>query len=90
MDAEKNSFDPIREKARRVASELASLASEAAVTDPALRARLESALQALRGAPVRPRNTALLSSAEDARGTVRDIVAEELARYWDRRFGGRP
>ena len=74
---------------RATAQRLAALSTEAAA-DPALRARVDAALRALEGAAPPERNTAILENPADARSMVRDVVAEELARYWNRRFGGTP
>ena len=41
-------------------------------------------------APGAERNAAILGSPAALRALVRDVVAEELLRYWERRFGGRP
>ena len=84
--------DPRRfgERVRRTIRDMAALSTEAAAADPALRARLDAALNALQGDPAPERNTAVLANPADARAVVRDVVADELARYWDRRFGRTP
>ena len=69
---------------------LAVLSAEAALSDPALGSRLKTALRALQGSEQRIQNAAILGTASDARALVRDVVAEELSRYWERRFGGTP
>ena len=84
-----NRRENLQERARDVAERLAALAAEAA-GDPSLRARLDAALRALQSPAEAQRNTALLENPAQARALVRDVVAEELARYWERRFGGRP
>lgn len=76
----------LRERAKAAAESLASLAGEAA-TDPALRARLDAALRALSDEPAAAEHAALLADPRDARAFVRDVIAEELERYWERRFG---
>jgi len=55
-----------------------------------LQERVEAALRALDGRPAAGRNAALLGDPADAREIIRDIVAEELARYWERRYGRTP
>ena len=60
------------------------------VTAAAVRARLEAALRALDGLPEPQGNRAVLEDPAQVRALVRDVLAEELERYWDRRFGGRP
>lgn len=76
-------------RTRQAAQTLAHLAAEAADADPALRDRLEAARRALEQPPAAA-HAAILETVSDARALVRDVVAEELARYWDRRFGGKP
>jgi len=90
MSDPKEKPDTLNDRAARVAREMAALAAETARVDPALRARLEAALAALNGSRPVARNTALLENPARARAVVRDTVAEELERYWERRFGGRP
>ena len=82
--------DNLHERAHGLARELASLAAEAAASDPALRAQLDAALRALDRKITTRRNTALLSNQDETRRFVRDVVADELERYWERRFGGTP
>lgn len=90
MSKEKETRPPsLDEQVRGVAQTLVSLSAEA-TADPAVRARLDAALRALQGAAPGERHTAILSNPADARALVRDVVADELARYWERRFGGRP
>ena len=84
---EKNKSN-LPERVAATLRDLGALSSEAA--DPALRARIDAAVQALHGNAPAPRNTALLENGADSRALVRDVVAEELTRYWERRFGGRP
>lgn len=81
--------DPLRERARDVVREMAALASEAAA-DPAIRAQLDAALQALGRPATVARNAAVLDNPGEARALVRDVIAEELERYWQRRFGRKP
>jgi len=88
--SEKPDSRDFRDQVRRAAETLAELSAEAAVADPGLRARLDAALRALHGAAPAERHTAILDNPADARAVVRDVVAEELARYWERRFGGTP
>lgn len=89
MSDKKTPNAPLRDRASGLARDVASLASEAAA-DPALRAQLDAALQALgQSAPV-ARNAAVLDNPGEARALVRDVIAEELERYWQRRFGRKP
>ena len=90
MTDDRNKPGYLHQQVRGVVQHLVALAGEAASADPALRARLDAALRALEGAAPAERNTAILKNPGDARAMVRDVVAEELARYWDRRFGGTP
>jgi hypothetical protein len=60
---------------------LQRLAREAEGFDPALRDRLEAAMRALRG------SGADRAEPPDLRQAVRDLLAEELDRFWERRFG---
>ena len=90
MSSKKTESRDLRDRVRRTAQRLASLAAEAGPVDPALRARLDAALRALQGPAQAERNTAILENPADARAVVRDVVAEELERYWDRRFGKTP
>ena len=78
----------VQERAHEAAQNLAALAAEAA--EPGLRARLAAAFRALQSEPAGGWNTALLENPAEARALIRDVVAEELSRYWERRFGGRP
>lgn len=79
----------LNERIGNAARDLGALSAEAA-GDPALRARIDSALRVLQGRASEPKNTAILKNPADARAVVRDVVAEELSRYWERRFGGTP
>ena len=78
--------DDLASRAAGLREQIAALAANAADRDPALRARLQAALQALQGEST-ARNTALTQSANDMRVVVRDVLAEELDRFWERRFG---
>ena len=89
MSRNKDSNAPLRERVKKLAGDAASLAAEAAA-DPALRAQLDAALQALGKAAPAPRNAAILDNPGEARALVRDVIAEELERYWQRRFGRKP
>ena len=89
MSDKKRPNDPLRERAKVLARDVASLASEAAA-DPALRGQLDAALQALGQSATVPRNAAVLDNPGEARALVRDVIAEELERYWQRRFGRKP
>ena len=84
----KNRSSDLNDRIGQAMRNLGALSSEAA-GDPGARARLDAALRALRGEDV-PRNAAVLENPADARALVRDVVAEELSRYWDRRFGRTP
>jgi len=86
--AEKNKPSDLNDRIGRAVRDLGALSAEAG-GDPAARARLDAAVRALRGEDL-PRNAAVLENPADARALVRDVVAEELNRYWDRRFGGTP
>ena len=77
-----NEKPELRDRARQAAQSLASLAEEAA-TDPALRARLEAALRALSDEPAAAEHAAILQDQRDTRAFVRDVIAEELERYWE-------
>lgn len=90
MSDEKKTPETLSDRAAHVARGLASLAAEASRADPALRARLEAALEAIEGRQPAVRNTALLENPDRSKAVVRDLIAEELERYWERRFGGRP
>lgn len=90
MSDERTGANDLHERARGVAQRLSALAAEAAAADPALRARLDAALRALGDGAPTPRNTAILEDPIKARNLVRDVVAEELDRYWQRRFGRTP
>ena len=87
-DEAKKKPSDLNDRIGQAMRDLGSLSAEAA-GDPAARARLDAALRALRGEDM-PRNAAMLENPADARALVRDVVAEELSRYWDRRFGGTP
>ena len=80
----------LAEQVREAERKLVALSVEAASSDPAVGSRLNAALRALRGTTSSVQNTAILSAPSDIRALVRDVVAEELARYWERRFGGTP
>ena len=80
----------VQERLAALKTGLAALAAQAGPADAETRARLEAAMLALEGRSPGARNTAVLESLSEVRSTVRDIVSEELARYWERRFGGRP
>lgn len=55
------------------------------------RERLEEIVRnALQGAANAGQRTEAPLSASETRALVRDLLAEELDRYWERRFGGRP
>lgn len=86
-DGKKSGY--LNQQVSGVARRLVALAGEAAA-DPALRARLDAAINALQDAAPAERNTAILQKPADVRSLVRDSVAEELERYWNRRFGGTP
>lgn len=75
------------QRAEELTDRLSSLAAEVSGADPALRARLEAALNVLRSGIPGERNTALTSNPADVRALVRDLLAEELARFGERRFG---
>lgn len=80
----------LSEQVSEAERKLVALSTEAASSDPAMGARLNASLRALRGTASSVQNTAILSAPSDVRALVRDVVAEELARYWERRFGGTP
>ena len=79
--------DDLRGRVADAATGLAALSAEAARTDPALRARLDAALRAIEAGERPAGHAALLKNPADPRGEVRDVVADELDRYWRRRFG---
>ena len=89
MAREPKTARDLKDRLDRAAAELAAL-SAAAERDPSLRGRVDAARQALAGTQQPVRNTALLQDTRQARTLVRDVVAEELTRYWERRFGGMP
>ena len=90
MSDERTEHNDLHERALGVVQRLSDLAAEAAAADPALRARLDAALRALSDGAPATRNTAILEDPIKARNLVRDVVAEELDRYWQRRFGRTP
>ena len=84
MSKDRANAREVRERARQVTESLSALANEAVGVDPALSARVDAALRALRASAKPPSNAALLENPADARALVRDVVAEELQRFWER------
>jgi len=71
----------LRSQSQALIERLYRLAAEASAQDPALRDRAEAALRALRG------SAAPHLQPTDLRPVVRDLLAEELELFWERRFG---